>query len=241
MDNVPRRRYIDGLVENFKELQAVHLELCNDVANVVPDLVMADADDLPSKTARLTSFERRSVLRAIFSCIEASSFHMRKHLVLHNGDLLSPELALALKELQVDVSGSGVVTTKPLKVSALSLLRLTVKVFGECYEPLDEYNLKPTKCEGVDFEKMIPSFKVRDRITHPKRISDLTITDEELLNAVTAFRWFNRFVIDSIGLIAGHTLSDAKNFEERIKVLNKQIAQYDEEKAQLESRFKISH
>ena len=33
--------------------------------------------------------------------------------------------------------------------------------------------------------------KIRNRIVHPRRILDLSISDEEVDNVLTAYRWFN--------------------------------------------------
>jgi hypothetical protein len=227
MHKETRRRYIDGMVENFNELLAVHTELRKDISLAVPNIADDASVELLAQLNHLSIAERRAVIRAIFACIEASSFYMRKHIVLHNGNLLSREVSMALSEQQIDVSTSGGVDVKPLRASAISLLRLTVRVFGECYPPVEEYGLQGSACVGREFECVIPALRVRDRITHPKRIADLAISNEELATAASAFRWFDKFVVNSIALVAAHTLSDAKGLEAEIQRLQEAQARYE--------------
>lgn len=229
------RSYNEGLRENFGELLNVHAELVQDAKYISDKIILDDKSNSTdfSFLYNLEDFERRSLVRAIFACIEGSSFYLRKHIAMHNDQLLTPEVLLALREKQIDISNAGCVATKNIKANSLYLLRLTVDTFNKLYLPIPEYALIPIRCEGHDFEGLIPSAKVRDRVMHPKKIEDLKISDKEMLSLILAFRWFHGFIKNAVFLVAAHTLEDAKQMRLEINELNKR-------KEHLENQVKIA-
>ena len=58
--------------------------------------------------------------------------------------------------------------------------------------------------------------QVRDRLTHPKRMSDLSVTDEEIRTAFRAFKWFEEQFIE---LLMRAVQASAVEIE-RIGILN---------------------
>lgn len=134
----------------------------------------------------LSQGQRRNLVRAVFAFIEGNAYFLRRSIVEDWGDRISGPTQLALKELQVEVTNSGLVRTKPSKVSALAMLRLTVASYATILP-----NLEQLKCVGPKFEALTRSIKVRDRLMHPKEVQALNVSDEEIRDIAIAFSWFS--------------------------------------------------
>ncbi|VVN20583.1 hypothetical protein PS619_04301 [Pseudomonas fluorescens] len=65
------------------------------------------------------------------------------------------------------------------------MLKLTVNSFKAVLPDLHQVNLT-----GADFEALVRSVKVRDRLMHPKSAEALKVSDEEIRDVAHAFNWF---------------------------------------------------
>ena len=52
------------------------------------------------------------------------------------------------------------------------------------------------------FNQLQRAKKVRDRLTHPKQLADITVTPAEVLDVTNAFNWVSEFVSDIEALLA---------------------------------------
>jgi hypothetical protein len=133
----------------------------------------------------LSASDRRSLVRSVFAFIEGNAYFLRLTLLKNFRDLLSPEVQLALAEQQIEVTGHGTVNKKPMRGGALNMLKLTVNSFKAVLPDLHQVNLT-----GADFEALVRSVKVRDRLMHPKSAEALKVSDEEIRDVAHAFNWF---------------------------------------------------
>ena len=60
---------------------------------------------------------------------------------------------------------------------------------------VDEYEKKHYPIDAPD---PIEAIKIRNRITHPKEVNDITISDDELLIIKKVNEWFNGIIKDMI-------------------------------------------
>lgn len=130
---------------------------------------------------------RRTLIRALFAFIEGSAFFMRQ-LLLDDAPpgTLDPQTTLALSEVQVEINGGGTVQTKPMRAGAMKMLKLTLNCFVRAYS-MQVRDI----CSGPQFEALTRSVRVRDRLMHPKSAACLTVTDDEIKDAVSGFAWFS--------------------------------------------------
>lgn len=133
----------------------------------------------------LSAGDRRSFVRSVFAFIEGNAYFLRLTLLKNFKDMLSPEVQLALAEQQIEVTGHGIVNKKPMRGTALNMLKLTVNSFKGALPGLHQVNLT-----GADFESLVRSVKVRDRLMHPKSAQALNVSDEEIRDVAHAFNWF---------------------------------------------------
>lgn len=136
--------------------------------------------------ARLSQRERRNLVRATFAFIEATVYQLRIFLAEDWADGLSNAQLLALRDLQIEVSPSGVVKTRALKCGLVALIRLTVTSFANAIP-----EAATITCDEPGFDAVIRSVSVRDRLMHPKNSAAVVVTDSEIRNVVAAFGWVN--------------------------------------------------
>jgi hypothetical protein len=67
----------------------------------------------------------------------------------------------------------------------VSNIRFAFKLFKKNYG--DSSNLD---VGGEGWQFFLRSIKVRDRLTHPKQASDLSVSDVELVEAIESWNWF---------------------------------------------------
>lgn len=137
----------------------------------------------------LSQPDRRGLVRAVFAFVEATTYSLRQLLTIDFGQALSAEMLMALKEEQVTITASGQVRKTAMRVGSSSLIRLTFSAYAQVLK-----NSSQPTCDGPDFEALIASFVVRDRLMHPKSASHLVVTDTEIRKVLHGFSWMNRSI-----------------------------------------------
>lgn len=141
----------------------------------------------------LSQGKRRALIRAIFAFVEGVSYSQRVSLLYSYSDKLSPDVVMALKEEQIEITNAGKVQSKPIKASLMSLVRLTIEQYLECYK-----GSLSVSCSGSGFEGLVSSVKVRDRLMHPRSEHDLSVKDDEIVRAVRGWFWFSQIHADML-------------------------------------------
>lgn len=146
----------------------------------------ADTLDLGEKNRSLGF---RAAVMHIFSYMEAMCY-LLKHTVTVNctegrwkGRIPIPTYMASLDEVY-DIADNGNVTTRAKKVPMQGHILFCLK-FVAAYR---RASFDPTKMKH--WNAFSPALKVRHRLTHPKRISDLDISDKEYSVCVDALEWF---------------------------------------------------
>jgi hypothetical protein len=196
-------------------LEELSVELRNEL-----DLVMKSDKKDDAGAIRVDSqAERRILIRSIFSYIEAITYSV-KALILSDPDSarLSRGEKMFAAELAYELRTNGDVASRPAKIPLTSNLKFTFKIFSKVFENWTELDTS-----GLGWECLLRSVKVRDRITHPKTSSDLLVSDEQVIEANHALRWFD------------HSLNKA--MMEWGAVSTAKLARLTEEKAELETEI----
>jgi len=139
--------------------------------------------------AQLSPVERRLLVKSVFSFIEAVTFMVKTLALLADEEAprLSPgEVALAREEAY-ELRESGSVRVRPARLRSKDNLRLAFKLIAKANE-LD-YDLDVS---GTAWQALQRALHVRDRLTHPKRMADLDVTEDEARAAIEAFEWVDR-------------------------------------------------
>lgn len=118
---------------------------------------------------------------------EALSYFLR-NLAVNNRHPKDVKLedGLIVSEASYDLDNNGSITQRPLKLRTTASIRYSFSVFKRSYGT--NFDLDVT---GKPWLAYLPAVKVRDRITHPKKLADITISEEELMDAAQSWHWFS--------------------------------------------------
>ena len=135
-----------------------------------------------------TPVGRRLLVRSVLACIEGCTYRM-KQMALANARreavaLSSAEIS-ALEEQVSRVEDNGEVKTRMLQISTVANLRLLVSLGGRCFRGTPPAaTLSPT-----GWETCKRAVTARNRLTHPKDESSLSVTDNEVRDVMDTFQW----------------------------------------------------
>jgi hypothetical protein len=125
------------------------------------------------------------LVRTTFAAIDGISWAYRETISSAAKDLglLTSEEEAALSETIWQVSATGKLTKQARFIQMLSAIRLSTRIARRIDGAIE-----------VDFsdqgwQKMHSAQKIRDRVTHPKKITDLYIAGADLETCAAAFNW----------------------------------------------------
>ena len=128
---------------------------------------------------------RRMYVRLFISYVESVLATIRGE-ILEEFDHFSAAERAALTEITYDITDQGKPTEKALPVSLLKGLRFTFWMYAEVYglDASPDYG-------GEGWRAFQDAVRIRNRITHPKQVASLAISDMEVARVDEAYRWFH--------------------------------------------------
>jgi len=163
-------------------------------------------------------YNRRVFIKQFYSYIEESSYYLRQSVIEgwnskpnHAAEALKAELGFAskplseeviavLKEESYSVRSNGTVDTQTKFLSFEQSFKFTYACFFR-----DVFDYKHTCYSEYGWQCLIKGNKIRNRVTHPKRVGDLVITDEELKTIHAAKEWKHELWQELFGLLSQRT------------------------------------
>ena len=157
---------------------------------------------------------RRLYVRSTFASIEGLSFFLKQHTLSNRliecydsfksagiPDLPLRDLCL-LHEESYSLKDNGKPKTSKAKLRTVPNLLFALTSFAESVG--SEYKME--KDQGYTFLK--DAILIRDRLTHPKDLTALIVTDEELQTVKNAFDWVRRELTRIIEQTPGVTIKE---------------------------------
>jgi hypothetical protein len=182
---------------SVEQLENIHTSIVNAMilfgvlgADVETHLEQAFSDDIrlaiQHESQPNNSFQqaRRSYVRACYAFFEANNYAL-KFLSLNFPSNISAEDIFICRETDFDIDESGRCVSRKKNLRFLPNLRFAFSVFTRAFR-IEE---APTYGDS-GFAALRNCVKVRDRLTHPKRPSDLLVTPPELSEMATAMSWY---------------------------------------------------
>ena len=135
---------------------------------------------------------RRELIRTTFSAIEGLHWQLKQDVLLHTkaATRLTPHEHAALMEEAYTVDEKGTVRAQPRFLPLPAAIRLVVTIVKR-YQP--NYNLDFTH---VGWSNLRAAVDVRNRLVHPKALAELSVSDLEIKQALSAFNWLLALVIE---------------------------------------------
>ena len=151
------------------------------IAQLIGDVIIANQR---MKTQDVQA-NRRDVVRTTFAAIEGLSWDLREHVrsgVSNLGDL-TPLSDMALREESYTVDGKGDVVAQQRFIPLTTAIRLAVRQAQHSIPDLS------VEFEHAGWAALQQAIKARNRVTHPKSIDDLTVTDDDLTALKRGLQW----------------------------------------------------
>jgi hypothetical protein len=149
---------------------------------------------------------RRDLMRASFAAIEGLVWVYRKHVegVAKDLEEISPITEMAFSELTYRVTENGMIEPQTRFVTITAMIKFTTNEAQKLSQELK-----------VDFgvqgwADLLAFMAIRNRITHPKTLTALHISDDDLKVAQSAFFWLLKLVGD---VMESTTTTSAKYLE----------------------------
>ena len=163
--------------------------------------------------------DRRNLLRTIVSAIEGVSWVYRMHVLSIAKVVIevSPLLELAFAESSFAVSEQGKIEEQPRYISTMAMIRLTTRVAKSINVDID------VDFSGSGWRNLRSAIGMRNRVTHPKSIEDLTVTDDDTRKAKQGFFWFLNTVVH----VMEQTLEELSTYASFATELTDQLKQGD--------------
>ncbi|HEY6155644.1 MAG TPA: hypothetical protein VIW07_18045 [Candidatus Udaeobacter sp.] len=134
-------------------------------------------------------FWRRVVTRAVFSAIEGSCELMRRQAFVAELNKLKQNFVHPLKLTALSgktcyVTDEGEIRIQDSRIPFLGNVLLSLKSYEEAQGV--SYRTK----KGDQWSRIQNGVQVRHRITHPKNLAGLAISNEEMVDIEFAIKWF---------------------------------------------------
>lgn len=147
-------------------------------------------------TERDDQFSRRSYIRASISAMEGIVWLLKQICIkaskeAHFGLSFGEYAMLVERTGEVEPNGEVKLRTKLIKLE--SNLLFTVRMCNRIFRTSVDL-----RCDTASWEKFRKTIKIRNRITHPKSIEELHITDGEILMCKEIIGWFNDRIFEFV-------------------------------------------
>ncbi len=147
---------------------------------------------------------RREFARSTFSAIEAQYWQLKMYIVdsIITDKNASLHKISALREESYSINEKGEICVQPRGYSLKVGIRLIVSI-------LKEHRISiPVDFGSSDWKNIDLMLRIRNRLTHPKCMADISITEEEAECCYCAFTYLNHLMIETIMGSAHAMLND---------------------------------
>lgn len=173
----------------------------------------------PIKGWPLAGAGRRALIRAIFAAIEGHQWGIQFALAEAASPRLTPAEMAFLRDERSMVSDSGEVRTESARLTLKQRIKLTAKVLAKIDAGFSANYTDP------GWQCLIASLDVRDRLTHPKRVADMEVSENEAKDALFGLTWFlmNISTRAQVGMVAFRETDEGRR-----KMLVEALRRYSE-------------
>jgi hypothetical protein len=142
-------------------------------------------------------FSRRAYIRSLFSMIEACTWTIkqavRHELTTNSTKTISAAEYALLSDKTFNLKNSGVPEEQTKYLKLADNIKFTFNY------TLKAFNIESSLGVGTQaWDSFIAAQKIRDRITHPRKSTDLQISDCEILTCKEVCSWFNSLILNFI-------------------------------------------
>jgi hypothetical protein len=162
-----------------------------------------------------TQATRRDLIRTMFAAIEGYVWEYRTYVrsVVEHVGMISPMMELALTETSYSVNEQGGLERHIRFISLTSMIRLVTKLAQEHCPGLE------IDFSNAGWSNLKQTIKIRNRITHPRNLSDLEITQNDIAISQAGFFWILKLIVEVMeasGAVLAQYISDFRLLVEQL-------------------------
>ncbi len=174
----------DSIFKYFEERDKSYLMIfyLNEELLLIRNTGKLDSDDAGRDVSG--SLWRRIFIRSLFAYIEGTCFRLKQDVKLFKK--CSPQEDSIISEKSYVLDKKGSIKEKDLDLRPIENIRFAFRIYAGCFGP--GFKLKT---DGNGWDSYKRALVITNRITHPKKIEDLKIPDEEWTCIVNAYTWFD--------------------------------------------------
>jgi hypothetical protein len=173
--------------------------------DVVRCTTMLDEED--------SAFWRRALVRALFAELEGATHCMKQVAFISrfrsDANFSIPD-KIVLLEQAYELDEKGEAKAQSVKIKLTHNIRFAFKAFARA--GCASYDLK---VDGVGWQSLKKGIKIRDRLTHPKKVEDLNVSDQELEIILEALSWFTKSLEEVVGRVIEGLKGKQRELEEK--------------------------
>jgi hypothetical protein len=143
----------------------------------------ADSDDHANYQSAF-----RVATRSLFALIEGITFMMKRLAYevgrAHGVEFTRAEITALLEETS-DVNEKGCATAKRFTIQLKNNVRFAFRMLSKVFK--SDYQVDVS---GADWDRFLNAVSIRNRLMHPKRLEDLTLSVDETQAVAETSRWF---------------------------------------------------
>ncbi|KWV93913.1 hypothetical protein [Erythrobacter sp. AP23] len=180
-------------------------------------ILIADVAEAKSRLQKEdTQTARRELIRAQFAAIEGLVWLARQHIagVAREMDKLTEDEASALSEQSISIGQNGKITIQRKFIPTAAAIRFLARLARRiCHEPVLELT-------DAGWSRLSNATQIRNRITHPKRSSDMEIEERDLADSEVAFAWCFESLIIAMERVTLAFRDEVEGIGEVLRLLN---------------------
>lgn len=146
------------------------------------------------------AYHRRAVVHTMFTCIEGVTAFLKSNAILQairDPKLFTPAELAMLVEHTYELNDKGCAAARQKVLPPLPNLRFAYAMATKHLPDAPVLDV-----QSSPWQALVQTGQVRNRITHPKSSSDLTISTEEVRQARKVFLWFAQSIVAVVNAIS---------------------------------------
>lgn len=155
-----------------------------------------------------TPYNRRAYVRAAFAAMEAITFFLKREALCRRPEIFSHAEKTLLSEESYSLDNKRNAEVQPKFLPLDRNYVFAMQMFSRAMKSLFVLEKR------TEWEALKKAIQVRNRITHPKRPELLEVSDQELEDVVTAYRWVVMSTVSCISEAASALTSEVKKIAE---------------------------
>lgn len=151
------------------------------VRALVEDAILA----ITGSESLKTQSSKRNLIRTTYAAIEGIAWLLADHVasIARDTDNISAAEQMALTEKSYQVTRQGKVREQTRFIPLPSLIRLSTTIARRVDRTFE------VDFDQPEWQRFVQGLEVRNRITHPKSIDDLSVDDSDVANTIAALHW----------------------------------------------------